>query len=317
MSDRNRAFTLIELLVVVAIIALLISILLPSLSKARAQARTTLCATRSGQMVRSMLLYAEDYEERPPFICKGFTNPTDDVEYYKLEDWITQDMDLMWMTDEADWPENRCPFSGSLYSYTRFETLYRCPEFERIPGKSQNVFNLTRTMFGRKLIMPWESGGDEFYELLGMGHILRPSEIYAPSTMFMIVDEHWRFHVADSSQYEGRYVDGPRCADPIWFGIVSELGQYHGPAVKGIEDLVSAEGEAVPEFVKQGTLGYYDGHVGLDVEFAPGRNASPLVVLTKWLDRALAWGLRVTFSQRGIMPGNEQVKEVLSRLLGT
>jgi prepilin-type N-terminal cleavage/methylation domain-containing protein len=313
MARRSRGFTLIELLVVVAIIALLISILLPSLNQARAQSRTTLCASRIAQLQRAMLMYSEDFNERPPFIATGMSNPSQSVEELKAEDWISKDMDQMWTAAEADWPPGTCPRSGSLFPYSRFESLYRCPEFERIPNKTQSVFNYTRNLFGRQLIPPWEPGGTTYYQVFGLGHIMRPAEIYAPSQMFMLVDESWQFHVADMAHYQTRYIDGARCADPIWFPFSSEFGQYHGPAVRGVAVQRSAEGMPVPTAIKRAGLGYYDGHVGFERDKVPGRNLSE--VLT-WLPAAIEWALEVVFAQRGIMPTLEQVGEALSHVLG-
>ncbi len=59
-------FTLIELLVVVAIIAVLISILLPSLGTAREQARKITCGSNLGQVSRAILTYANDYNDMIP-----------------------------------------------------------------------------------------------------------------------------------------------------------------------------------------------------------------------------------------------------------
>jgi len=59
MREYRKAFTLTELLVVVAILALLLSILAPSLASARRQTRTVLCGTNLRQIGIGWHLYAE------------------------------------------------------------------------------------------------------------------------------------------------------------------------------------------------------------------------------------------------------------------
>jgi prepilin-type N-terminal cleavage/methylation domain-containing protein/prepilin-type processing-associated H-X9-DG protein len=59
-GHARRAFTLVELLVVIGIIALLISILLPSLSKAQKAARRTVCMSNFKQMYFALQMYSSD-----------------------------------------------------------------------------------------------------------------------------------------------------------------------------------------------------------------------------------------------------------------
>ena len=65
-QSRRWGFTLVELLVVIGIIAVLIAILLPSLSKAREVARRTVCATKVNAWGKAFILYATDYNGMLP-----------------------------------------------------------------------------------------------------------------------------------------------------------------------------------------------------------------------------------------------------------
>ncbi len=65
---RRKAFTLIELLVVVAIIALLISILLPSLSRARELSKRLVCAANVKGIGTSCKIYANENDDTWPIV---------------------------------------------------------------------------------------------------------------------------------------------------------------------------------------------------------------------------------------------------------
>ncbi|MBN1342338.1 MAG: prepilin-type N-terminal cleavage/methylation domain-containing protein [Phycisphaerae bacterium] len=297
----RRGFTLIELLVVVAIIALLISILLPSLSKARAQARTTLCASRISQLGKAFFLYGEDFGELFPFhIVYGEIPPwggggeggIDELD--PNEDWLAskEQMRDVFLTSEEDWPAHGVdlPRSGSLFPYTRFAALYACPEFVRRtenglasvffddPGEGdQRAFNYTRGAWCRKPTFSTDAG----LRLEFDGPIVTQSKVHAPASAILLIDEAWYSHVGMGRRSgPGHY----RAADPVW-DITSSVGIYHGVPVPGevwfkygSENLVRDVG------VKRGNVMAYDGHVELYRDPCPlvdsnsGRPTIPMLI---------------------------------------
>jgi len=76
-SEKHRFFTLVELLVVIAVIAILASLLLPALDRARRTAVQIKCLGQLKQFGVGIALYADNYKGYIPLI-NNFQSPTQD-----------------------------------------------------------------------------------------------------------------------------------------------------------------------------------------------------------------------------------------------
>jgi general secretion pathway protein G len=63
--ESERGFTLIEMMIVVAIIAILVSVLVPNFMRARAQAQTAACEANLKEIATALELYQTDHESYP------------------------------------------------------------------------------------------------------------------------------------------------------------------------------------------------------------------------------------------------------------
>jgi len=130
---KRRAFTLIELLVVIAIIAILLAVLMPALKRAKEQGKRAVCLSNLKQLQFAWEMYASDNEGK---IVNGEAYndgdgraPIPTSGRHRGEQWWTGDdvADFWAGTSHPPELQKRAIRAGALWSYTKKETLYRCP----------------------------------------------------------------------------------------------------------------------------------------------------------------------------------------------
>jgi prepilin-type N-terminal cleavage/methylation domain-containing protein/prepilin-type processing-associated H-X9-DG protein len=238
-GSRNHpgGFTLIELLVVIAVIAILASLLLPALTRAKEKGQGVFCMNNHRQLAYAWKMYAEDSHEILPYASTfGGNNPPDQYA------WSGAHMDFS-AYNPANWDPTVDMQQRPLWPYCgKSQALFKCPADRSTVSDPQGVSHpriLTMSMnlyVGGFAPCLWCSPPDPLPDGTD-GHwpFAHPYMIYPklstfgakgpPDKIFVFLDMredrvNWSNFMIDMSGYQEK--------DPSMYAFTSDLpGMYH------------------------------------------------------------------------------------------
>ena len=241
---KNKAFTLIELLVVISIIALLVSILMPALNRAKAQAKASVCLANQKALISAWIMYQVDNDDKLVGGMVSSYDSTTNAEYWggafdypAAISWVftplrsdkrnaTQD-DLI-STEGLNCRKRGIEY-GKLWKYTKTHDVYNCPGDKK--GRSQPPYD-TFVSYAVSATM----NGEEHAWIADVRPYVNVSHIKGATEKMVFIEEN---------PIEQKYLAGSFVLDPAGSNNMSKFIWRDYPA---------------PWHIKKGTISFADGH---------------------------------------------------------